>query len=91
MLATVSFTPDKGASTKEYFIRRMPVFFTLLALFIASHFLFSFKETPYTLINRIVFIILLIITGFTRKIWLVYVVAVLWLLTFTIRAGHVLT
>ncbi len=90
MLATNSFTPDKGAATKEYFIARMPVFFTLLALFIASHFLFPFKENPSTMISRISIIIILIVAGFTRKIWLVYVVALAWLLTFILRAGAVL-
>ena len=86
MLATVSFTPDKESSTRDYFIKQMPVFFSLLALFIASHFLFTFNESVFTLINRIVIIIILLITGFTRKVWLIYIVALMWLLTFILRA-----
>ena len=85
MLATVSFTPDKESSTKEYFIKRMPVFFFLLALFIGSHFLFTFHESPFVLINRIAIVVILLITGFTRKIWLIYIVALMWLVTFILK------
>ena len=89
MLATVSFTPDKESSTRDYFIKQMPVFFSLLALFIASHFLFTFEESSFTLINRIVIIVLLLITGFTRKVWITYIITFQWLLTFLIKAGYI--
>ena len=91
MLATVSFTPDKDSATKEYFIKQMPIFFSLLALFIASHFLFTFNESAFTLINRIVIIVILLIAGFTRKVWLIYIVALMWLLTFILKTTMVVT
>ena len=87
LMATNVFTPDQESETREYFIRRMPVFFTLLALFIASHFLYGFNEPAFMVIARAVIIVLIIIFGIMRKVWVVYVLAFLWLLLFFVK-GH---
>lgn len=87
LMATNAFTPDKESDTKEYFIKQMPVFFSLLALFVASHFLYGFNEPSLMVIGRIVIIILIIILGYMRKIWVVYALAIIWILLFFVK-GH---
>lgn len=85
LLTTSAFTPEKDAKTKEHFVQRMPIFFTLLAAFILSHFIFSYKEIFYIHIARLLIVAILIIVGFTRKIWLVYFIALIWLISFLFR------
>jgi len=85
LMATSVFTPDQESETKEYFIRRMPVFFTLLALFIASHFLYGFNEPALIVIGRAVTIVLIITFGNMRKVWVVYVLAAVWFLLFFVK------
>ena len=89
LMATNVFTPDQESDTREYFIRRMPVFFTLLALFVASHFLFGFDEPALMVVGRIVIFIVIIILGNMRKVWMVYVLTVLWALLFFVKGGTV--
>jgi len=69
MLTANIFTPDYGSDTEEYFMKQMPVFFTLLALFVASHFLYDIGENLATKIGRLVAILVIFITGISRKIW----------------------
>ena len=92
MLTTNAFTPDQGNNTKEYFLQKMPIIFTLLALFVGSHFFYSFNEgeghTPYT---RVLSIILILVAGYTRKISLIYAIGVLWLITIFMRGNIVST
>ena len=87
ILTTNAFTPDKEANTKEHFVKRMPTFFSLLALYILSHFIFTFEESFYIHIIRLVLVLILIIGGFTRKIWLVYLIALFWLFSFIVRGS----
>ncbi|MDZ7647852.1 MAG: hypothetical protein U5K54_12080 [Cytophagales bacterium] len=54
LIATNAFTPDKEANTREYFEEQIPVFFTLMALFVASHFTYVFIEPAPTKFVRIV-------------------------------------
>jgi hypothetical protein len=91
MLTANIFTPDKGEETRAYFIRNMPVFLTLLALFVASHFLYDFEENLRMLIGRLMAIILILITGIARKIWLAYVIVVLWVLLLFVKGGMIST
>jgi hypothetical protein len=91
LLTTSAFTPDKESGTREYFIRRMPVFFSLLALFVASHFLYDFDETFYMKMTRLLVIVIIIIIGFTRKIWLIYLLVVLWAMIFVVKSDFVTT
>ena len=91
-MITNVFTPDKGADTKEYFIKKMPVFFILLALFFGSQFLYDLHESNNLHIIRLVVIGLLIGTGlFYRKIWVTYVFVAIWLVAVIIRGNMILT
>lgn len=87
LLTTNSFTPDKKSSTREYFVEKMPVFYTLLALFVASHFFYSFNEAAYTIFIRIISVIVLISVGYFRKVWSVYLIFAIWLFSFIIMKG----
>jgi len=91
MLTTNIFTPDSGSDTEEYFKKHMPVFMTLLALFIASHFLFDFNENPSTIVGRIVAGLLVFAAGIFRKKWLIYVIAGIWAITLFFKAGMIST
>ena len=91
-MITNVFTPDKGTDTKEYFIRRMPLFFILLALFFGSQFLFDLNESPVVHFLRLVVIGILIVAGlFYRKIWVTYVLVAIWLIAIIIRGNMILT
>jgi len=91
MLTANIFTPDKDSETEEYFMRQMPVFFSLLALFAASHFLYDFDENVFTLLGRLVAIGFILVTGITRKIWLFYVIVVLWMFLLFVKGGMIST
>lgn len=85
ILTTSAFTPEKEANTKDHFIKRMPIFLTLLGALILSHFIFKYDESIFIQIARLVVVVILIIIGFTRKIWLVYIIGSLWLISFLFR------
>ncbi len=85
MLATNVFTPDKRTGTKEYFMRTMPKVFILLALFVSSQFLFNIPDNIYLFSLRILFVVLILITGMTKKLWLFYVMVALWLFAIFLR------
>ena len=87
ILTTSAFTPEKEAKTKEHFIKRMPIFFTSLAMLILSHFFFQYGESIYVHIGRLLIVVILIIVGFTRKIWPVYIIAFIWLISFLFRGN----
>ncbi|MDX2445379.1 MAG: hypothetical protein QNK30_16405 [Bacteroidales bacterium] len=87
LLTTNSFTPEKQSVTKEYFIAKMPVFYTLMALFVASHFFYSFNEGAHTIVIRIIAAAVLIIFGYYRKVWSVYLIFVIWLISFVLVKG----
>lgn len=85
------FTPDKDSDTKDYFLKKVPIFFTLLSLFVACHFLFDFDENLIPKVGRIVAIILILITGIYRKIWLMYIIFFWWLILLPFRGLIVFT
>ena len=91
MLTVHIFTPDHDSDTEEYFIKQMPVFFTLLALFAACHFLYDFDENLGTKIARVMVIAAILITGISRKIWLFYIICGLWLLMLFFKGGMIST
>lgn len=78
LLATIFFTPDEGSDTKEYFIKHLPVFNTLFALYVSSHFLHEFNEPLVFALLRISGIIIILSAGFLRKPWLIYLFTALW-------------
>ena len=85
MIAVNIFTPEKEDDTEVYFKENMPIFFTLTALFVASHFFFKFEEGDVMYLARIGLIIWLLLTGILRKIWMVYVFVAIWFLLFLNR------
>ena len=89
MLLVNSFTPDKCDITKDYFLKNMPIFMGLLAAFIASHFLFNFEENPLTIVGRVASIVFIIITGLSRKIWMVYLASFFWLVLLLTRIDQI--
>lgn len=89
LIATHAFTPEPGVATREYFIKAMPVFFTLMALFVGSHFFYTLDEPTMFHIIRAIAVAVLIAIGFTRKIWIVYVLGVLWFISFLVKIGVV--
>ena len=78
LIAVNIFTPEKEDETETYFKENMPIFFTLIAFFVASHFLFKFEESSVMFFARLIIIIWLLITGILRKVWMVYVFAAIW-------------
>ena len=91
LMTVSSFTPDKDDNTKEYFQRNMPIFLTLFTVFIATHFLYNFEEGVGVIVGRIIGIIFILITGILRKVWLIYVLSLLWIILITTRFDQVTT
>ena len=91
MLTVHIFTPDHDSDTKDYFFKQMPIFFTLLALFAACHFLYDFDENLLTIIALVMLIAVIFITGISRKIWMFYIISGLWLLMLFFKGGMIST
>jgi cytochrome c oxidase assembly factor CtaG len=89
-MAAQVFTPDPGVNTKEYFVKRMTLFFSLFALLIASHFIYELSEAKYASIMRLVFIVLIIVVGFSHKPRLAYLVVFFWAISIFIRGSIVI-
>jgi hypothetical protein len=88
-LVTVnSFTPEKEADTKEYFQSRMPIFMSLVAAFVGSHFLYG-GEFDRLGVARLIFIALFIAIAYFKKLWMIYVLFALWLAAFVLKASTV--
>jgi len=91
MLATSFFTPEEGSDTKEYFMKNMPVFLTFFALFAASHFLYDFNEPGIFKGIRIFGVVVILLTGFLRKKWMVYLLCAIWLFSLFSKGGVIST
>ncbi|MDX2430457.1 MAG: hypothetical protein QNK35_05960 [Bacteroides sp.] len=91
LLATIFFTPDDDSETEVYFMKNMPVFLTLFALFSASHLLYDFNEKTTFLLIRIIGIIIILLTGILRKKWMVYLLGALWILSMFTKGGVIST
>ena len=81
LLTTIFFTPGEDADTEDYFLKHMPVFLSLFALFIASHLLYEFNEQKSVLVIRGLAILLVLLAGILRNKWLIYLFAVLWIVS----------
>lgn len=90
MVANV-FTPDKGEETRAYFLKQRPLLFSLLSVFIATHYLYDFNEEPFVIYARLVFVVLILASGFVKKIWPSYVIFAFWLLSIFVRDAVVAT
>jgi len=79
------FTPDPGINTQEYFVKRMPLFYSLFALLIGSHFIYELKESQYATVMRLIFIVLTVGVGLSKKPMLSYLVVFVWAISLIIR------
>jgi len=86
-LATLVFTPEPGDDTREHFIKRMPLFYSLVALWTAGNFLSGLDESLTMNIVRIIFIVIVLLAGFTKKIWLIYVLIFMWVVSILMRGA----
>jgi hypothetical protein len=89
-LAAQVFTPDPGVNTKEYYIKRMPLFCSLLALLVGSHFIYDLVESKSAVILRLVFMVLIVFIGFARKPALTYLLLAFWAFSLFIRGAIIL-
>ena len=89
LLAAAAFTPDEGCDIKEYFNRRIPVVFSLLALFIASHWLVQLEinYTFYVRATAVAGCLLMVVTRNPKIIYLLLVIRVIIGVTDYIRGG----
>ena len=89
MIAVNIFTPEKEDETETYFKENMPMFFILMAFFVASHFFFRYEESGLMFFGRIIIIIWLLLIGILRRIWMVYVFVALWLFLLISRLSFI--
>ncbi|MBK3517646.1 hypothetical protein [Carboxylicivirga marina] len=87
MLTVNVFTPEQGDNTKTYFMKQMPNFFSMLSAFMATHFFYDFGEDQLTVILRAFGVVLVLGAGFSRKIWMSYLVVAFWFISIYFRAG----
>jgi hypothetical protein len=91
MLTVNAFTPDKGADTKDYFEKQMPNFCVMMAVFMGTRFFYDFGESQVLVYGRILSMFLILITGLTRKIWMVYVLVTVWFSLIFLRSGLIVS
>jgi len=81
LMMVSALTPDSAESnTKDYFEKRIRIVFALFAVFISSHFLPAYGVTVEMDYARITAVVICVSISVTRRIWLVYVLGVLWFL-----------
>ena len=80
------FTPDEGSNTEEYFKTNIRLIFIMITIFASSHFLYDFDEEGRGYL-RIVMVLLLLAISIFKKTWMMYLVAVLWLISLVTTGG----
>ena len=85
MITVYSFTPEREDDTEEYFKKNIPIVFSLISIFVASHFLYVFDEIRGVVLGRISILIWLILIVILRKVWMIYVFIVIWFLLLFLR------
>ena len=78
LMASHVYTPENKSklNIRDYFPKKFKLLMILLALFVASHFVYDIGWNLNTFV-RLLFIGILLLAGFTRWIWLVYVLLLL--------------
>lgn len=74
LMATHVYTPEdkKNLDTRDYFNKKFKLLMILLAIFVASHFIYDFT-LGLNMYVRLFTIAVLLTAAFTRWIWMVYV------------------
>ena len=81
-----AFTPDKeNRDTEGYFRMRMRLVFLLLGIYIGSHLIPTLSANKDIQITRIGAMIICLAIAFSRKIWLVYLLGIYWLVSFVVK------
>ena len=81
-----ALTPElEIKDTETYFIKRMPVVFGLMAVYIGSHFIANYGEISQLNIARVLAILLCIAMAISRRAWLVYLATALWVFSLFAR------
>jgi hypothetical protein len=86
LLTVSALTPEaENRNTEAYFKQRLPIIFGLMAVFIASHLLPGLGNSVQVNPARIAAIAICLLIAFTRKVELVYVMTVVWLVSLFMR------
>ena len=86
VLAIHSFTPDPdNKDTEAYFKKRLPVVFTLFAIYIGLHLLPGALDSKEMILTRVIAMILCFSIALTRFLPLVYILGVIWLVSLFYR------
>jgi hypothetical protein len=81
-----ALTPDPGTKkTEVYFKKRMPVVFGLMGIYIASHLIPGLDSAEMFSIPRLVAIALCVGIALSRKVYLVYLMGILWVISLILR------
>lgn len=87
MIVVNVFTPNEGSITKDYFMENVSLIFVLMAIFISSHFFYSFDGPDNQKYIRVLFVFLFLATAYFRKQWMMYLIGVLWLFSLLLRGS----
>ncbi len=89
LLTVSALTPEsENQDTERYFKERFSLVYGLVAIFVSSHFLSGFGSMislTYMTYTRIVIIALSVVIALTKRIWLIYVTAVVWFVSLLLR------
>ena len=91
MMVVNVFTPNEESKTEEYFMGNIRLILVLLAVFVGSHFFYSFNEQENNYILRGLMIVLLLATAYFKKQWMMYLIAAIWLIGVIMRSPVVVT
>ena len=81
-----ALTPEpENKNTEVYFKKRMPVVFGLMAIYIFSHLFANFGSTAPITAVRVVAIALCVVTAVVGRVWLVYAVTIIWVISLFAR------
>lgn len=81
-----ALTPDpEEKDTELYFRKRMPLVFGLMAIYIGSHMIPGLDKIAGINLPRLMVVAICLGIAISRKVFLVYVLAVLWLITLFLR------
>ena len=87
LLLTVSaLTPEsEDSNTKGYFQERLSLVYGLAAIFVSSHFFSGLTSISHLTYTRVALIVLSLMIALTKKIWLIYLTAVVWFVSLLLR------
>ena len=88
LLIVHALTPEgDNKDTEAYFKQRIPIIFGLMAIFIAWHLIPGFSGPADLKYTRIISVVLCFVVAFTRKISIIYIMGIFWLVSLFFREG----